>query len=237
MFVIKKKILIITGILMIIVLSLITALSISYGSLKTVPKYAINVVIDAGHGGIDGGASGISKNIYESDINLDIAVKLKKYFETAKMGVIMTRKDKNGLYGSTQAGFKKRDMLKRKEIITASKTDIVISIHLNKYPTNSRKGAQVFFRQDSKQGILAAEKIQKQLNTNINLDRAYSALKGDYYILNCSDIPSVIVECGFISNKEEEQLLIISEYQDKIAYNIFAGIMSYIFETTKIAEV
>ena len=236
MLVIKKKILIITGIFMIIVLSLITALSISYGSVK-VPEYNISVVIDAGHGGIDGGALGISGNVYESDINLEIAFKLQAYFKTAQIGVIMTRSDKNGLYGSTESGFKKRDMLKRKEIIEASGADMVISIHLNKYPTNSRKGAQVFFKQDCEKGITIANCIQKQLNTNINLNRSYSTLKGDYYILNCSNIPSVIVECGFISNAEEEQLLITADYQDKLAYNIFAGAIDYLTGITQTAAI
>lgn len=232
MLVIKKKILIITSIFMIIVLSLITALSISFSSSKTIPRYPVYIVIDAGHGGIDKGAEGFSKKVYESDINLDIALKLQIYLEKAEIGVVMTRKDKNGLYGSKEEGFKKRDMLKRREIILSSDAELVVSIHLNKYPTSSRKGAQVFYKQSSEMGMLAAKKIQQQLNTNINLDRAYPILKGDYYILNCSDIPSVIAECGFVSNPEEEQLLTTSEHQDKIAYNLFAGIMSYLSETS-----
>lgn len=235
MLIIKKKILIITGIFMIIVLSLVTALSISYGSSDTVPKYSFNVVIDAGHGGIDGGATGTQK-ITESDINLEIALMLKHYFLSSEIGVVMTRSDKNGLYGSKEAGFKKRDMLKRKEIINNSEADIVISIHLNKYPTTSRKGAQVFFKQSCETGTVIAQKIQNQLNANINLHRAYPPLKGDYYILNCSDIPSVIVECGFISNPEEERLLITPSYQDKIAYNIFAGVMSYYITSVEMPE-
>ncbi len=235
MLMIKKKILITASIFMIIILSLITALSISAGASRTIPKRALNVVIDAGHGGIDGGALGYSKKAYESDINLYIALKLQKYLITADIGVIMTRSDKNGLYGSKSEGFKKRDMLKRKEIIENSGADLVVSIHLNKYPTLSRKGAQAFFKQSCERGELAAKKIQNQLNKNINLHRAYQALKGDYYILNCSDIPSVIAECGFISNPEEEQLLISDEYQDKLAYNIFSGIMSYFYEMSAIS--
>lgn len=226
MLVIRKKILIIMSIFMIILLSLVTALSISYSSSGS-PKYPLNVVIDAGHGGIDGGAVGYSGKTCESDINLCIALYLENYFKAAEIGVVMTRKDKNGLYGSKEEGFKKRDMLKRKEIIENSGADLVISIHLNKYPTTSRKGAQAFFREDSEYGKLAANKIQEQLNKNINLHRAFEALKGDYYLLNCSGIPSVIVECGFLSNPEEEKLLALGEYQDKLAYNIFAGAISY----------
>lgn len=230
MLVVKKKVLIIASILFIIVLSLLTAFSISYSSSQIVPKKLINVVVDAGHGGIDGGGIGYSKKIYESDINLSIALKLQYYLQTADIGVIMTRTDKNGLYGNTSSGFKKRDMLKRQEIISNSNADFCVSIHLNTYMSTSRKGAQTFFNSKSELGIKAAKKIQNEFNKNINLDREYSALKGDYYILNCSKIPSVIAECGFITNPEEEQLLITAEYQDKIAYNIFSGILSYFYE-------
>jgi N-acetylmuramoyl-L-alanine amidase len=146
----------------------------------------------------------------------------------------MTRRDKNGLYGSKGEGFKKRDMLKRREIILASGADLVISIHLNKFLSTSRKGAQAFFREGSELGKLAAAKIQEQLNKNINLHRSFEALKGDYYLLNCSDIPSVIVECGFLSNPEEEKLLATAEYQDKLAYIIFAGAISYFCSNSKL---
>lgn len=234
MLVIKKKALIIASIFLIILLSCIAALSISYSS-GTIPAYALRVVIDAGHGGIDHGTVGYSKKVYESDINLEIALKLQKYFLASDIGVIMTRTDKNGLYGNMSSGFKKRDMLKRREIINNSNADLVISIHLNKYPLSSRKGAQTFFREDCFLGTMAAKKIQQQFNASINTHRAYSALKGDYYILNCSKIPSVIAECGFLSNPEEEQLLITEEYQDKIAYNIFAGSILYFNEVSKLS--
>lgn len=218
---------------MIILLSLIAAFSISYSSSST-PRYPVSVVIDAGHGGIDGGAVGYSGKTCESDITLSIALCLEKYFQAAEIGVVMTRRDKNGLYGNKGEGFKKRDMFKRKEIILASGADLVISIHLNKFPSTSRKGAQAFFREESELGKLAAFKIQEQLNKNINLHRAYEALRGDYYLLSCSEIPSVIVECGFLSNPEEEMLLTTPEYQDKLAYNIFAGAVSYFCSTSKI---
>lgn len=237
MIVVKKNILILTGIFMVIVLSLVAALSIAESSYNSKPKSLITVVIDAGHGGVDGGALGYTDGVRESDLNLEIALKLKKYFLTSDIGVVMTRSDKNGLYGSATDGFKKRDMLKRKEIITETQPDLVISIHLNKYSTHSRRGAQVFFKNTSEEGILAANRIQTELNRNINTWREYEALKGDYYILNCTDFPSVIVECGFISNPEEAKLLTTAEYQDKLAYNIFAGTVSYFTESTKLAGI
>lgn len=231
MLVVKKKILVLTSIFMIIVISIVTAFTIS-GASKTVPKKEYVVVIDAGHGGIDGGALGYSKKVYEREINLEIAKKLQSYLQAADIGTVMTRTDNNGLYGDKSPGFKKRDMLKRKEIIINSNADLVVSIHLNNYSSLTRKGAQTFFDPSSERGTLAAKKIQEQFNETINLHRAYKALKGDYYILNCSKIPSVIAECGFISNPEEEQLLITPRYQDKIAYAIFSGIMSYLYEVS-----
>lgn len=233
MIVIKKKILVSTGIFMVIVLSLVIALSISLSS-NGAPKYAINVVIDAGHGGVDSGTVGYSGTTKESDLNLEIAIKLGRYLDSSGIGVIYTRTDKGGLYGSEGQGFKRRDMLRRKEIINSSNADLVISVHMNAFPTHSRRGAQCFFNSSSEDGKLASSKIQQQFNTSINTRRAFEALKGDYYILNCSEIPSVIAECGFISNPEEETLLKTSEYQDKIAYSIYAGIIAYFDEITKL---
>ena len=226
MIVIRKKMIIIVSIFMIIVLSLVTALSIS-DSASGVPKPRYTVVVDAGHGGIDAGASGVKLQARESDINLELAKKLKKYLEQSAIGVVMTRDGKGGLYGSDGAGFKMRDMKKRKEIINASEADLVVSIHLNKYPTSSRRGAQVFFDAESEEGRVLADCIQKQFNTGINT-RAFEPLKGEYYILKCSPLTSVIAECGFLSNPEEEALLVTDAYQDKVAYNLFAGIMAYL---------
>ena len=98
MIILRKKLILIISIFLIIILSFVTALSVVSSSGGEIPAYPINVVIDAGHGGIDHGTAGCSKKVYESDINLAIAYKLKSYFERANIGVIMTRKDKNGLY-------------------------------------------------------------------------------------------------------------------------------------------
>ena len=185
------------------------------------------VVIDAGHGYPDGGATGINTGVCESEINLEIAKRLKSYFESSDFRVVMTREGTNALY-SGDANFKKGDMKKRRDVILRAKPDLVVSIHLNKFSASYRKGAQVFFKASDACGKDLADSIQSALNRNLN-ERDFSALAGDYYMLNCSDYPSVIVECGFLSNPQEEQLLLTEEYRDKIAYNVYAGVIGYFY--------
>ena len=103
------------------------------------------VVIDAGHGGIDGGVTGRNSKVAESEINLAIALKLQKLFENAAIKTVLTRKNAGGLYGLATKGYKRRDMQKRAEIIKNSGADLFISIHQNFYSDSSRRGAQVFF--------------------------------------------------------------------------------------------
>ena len=185
------------------------------------------VVIDAGHGGMDAGVYGINTKTKESDINLALAKQLKGYFANAGFKVVMTRKTNAGLYGAPTKGFKMRDMEKRKQIIEESGADMVISIHQNFCPIPSKRGGTVFFDKSSESGTELAQCIQKELN-GLNSDiKANEALAGDYYMLKCTQSPSVIVECGFLSNTEDERLLTSSEHRKEIAYSIFKGAISY----------
>ena len=188
-------------------------------------SYDYTIVIDAGHGGIDGGVAGTLTNVKESELNLAVAYLLKHEIEKHGFRAVMTRTDKNGLYGLKGKGFKRRDMEKRKEIILKSKANMVISIHMNEFPLSSRQGPQVFFDKNSESSRLLAESIQKALNGFTGND--HICLKGDYYILKCTSSPSVIVECGFLSNAEDERNLMKEEYQKKIATKIFEGILLY----------
>lgn len=116
----------------------------------------------------------------------------------------MTRENGEGLYGSTDPGFKKRDLKKREEIINGSLADLCISIHLNVYTSPSRRGAQTFFTKGYKESENLAKIIQSRINGMSMSPRLYNALWGDYYLLNVSKIPTVIVECGFLSNPDDE---------------------------------
>ncbi len=185
------------------------------------------VVIDAGHGGIDAGCQGSFLKLKESDVNLAVAKKLGALFQNAGFKVIFTRTTDEGLYGAVQKGFKERDLNNRVKIINESNCDILISVHMNKYSSPTRRGAQVFYSKSLEDNQILARSIQKNLNAMEEAQRSCDILVGDYFLLNYSKIPSVIVECGFLSNQEEEYLLSTSVYQEEIAYAIFLGAVEY----------
>ncbi len=186
------------------------------------------VVIDAGHGGIDNGVQGVNTGVDESDVNLAIAKLVKGNFVNAGFNCIMTRTTEAGLYGSTEKGFKARDMQRRRQIIKDNNPDLVISIHQNFCPLPSKRGGTVFFDKSSITGTALAQQIQQELNNLPQCVKPNEALHGDYYILKCTQSPSVIVECGFLSNAEEDKLLNTDEYRRAVAYAIFKGAVSYL---------
>lgn len=188
----------------------------------------LTIVIDAGHGGIDGGVVGRTTGIKESDLNLSVARYLQTEFEDAGFLVVQTRPTEAGLYGAATDGYKKRDMRRRAEIIADSAPAAVVSVHQNFFSLSSRRGAQVFFREDSASSHTLACAIQTALNSMPECVRTSEALRGDYYVLNCSDYPSVIVECGFLSNAEDEALLVSAEYQRRLAETICAGTLAFL---------
>ena len=185
------------------------------------------VVIDAGHGGIDAGVLGIKTSVKESEINLSISKYLRGYFVDAGFNVVMTRSTQSGLYGVNSKGFKMRDMKKRKSIIEECNADMVISIHQNFCPIPSRRGGTVFFDKTSDCGKLLAQSIQKSINGMEECVKKNTELAGDYYMLKCTQNPSVIVECGFLSNAEDEHLFISEKYQKAFAYAVFKGAVAY----------
>lgn len=193
------------------------------------PSDRFTVVIDAGHGGIDGGVSGITTGVKESELNLDIARKLKAKFDKSGAKTVMTRKTEAGLYGIYSKGFKRRDMQKRKQITLNAKADVFVSIHLNYYSSPLRRGAQVFYKIDEEKSKSLADIVQAELNGGKEYERDYTALAGDYYVLNEADCAAILCECGFLSNAEDEKLLLTDEYRTEIAEKIFNGIEKYRF--------
>ena len=182
-----------------------------------------HVVVDAGHGGKDRGAS--SKNgTYESDINLAIARFLKAELEVRGMGVTMTRETQDWLASPMARNKKKSDMDKRRQIIERVRPDLVISIHLNIFPSDSTvRGLQTFYDQSGEASRIYAEAIQNEFNNGpMNIKR--TAKTGDYYILDCTAFPSVLVECGFLSNPEDERLLNTAEHQRMLAHVIASAV-------------
>ena len=195
-------------------------------SVPTIATKATNrtIIIDAGHGGGDPGAIGISGSL-EKEINLNISLKLQKLIEQNGGIVLMTRADDNGLGNS-----KREDMKVRKKLREENSGDIFISIHLNSFPQESCQGAQTFYANNDESKNLA-EKIQKNMVKYLDENNTRIAKRlTDVYLLKNVNIPSVIVECGFLSNSREEELLKSEDYQDKIAFSIYAGILEYFGE-------
>ena len=198
------------------------------------PAKSFCIVIDAGHGGIDSGATGIVTGNKESDLNLEISLTLGKKLKDLGINVVYTRKTQDGLYGTTDSGYKRRDMLKRREIALSSDADLLVSIHLNKFTSSYRRGAQVYYQYADEKSYNLANSIQKVLNDYINIpqqNRTFDASQGDFWM--CKIIkPAVIVECGFLSNEKDDLLFDTIEYREQIAYLIFDGIVSYLTQKT-----
>ncbi len=233
MIVIKSRKLIVTSVLLLVALTTILCFgALSKTSSDNASAYKIKVVLDAGHGGVDGGVSGVKTGVKESELNLIITKKLEKRLISAGFNVVLTRSSDAGLYGVATSSLKRKDMQKRREIILNAKPDLVVSIHMNKFSVSTRRGAQVFYKKDDAKSKQLADSLQNCFNTMEQSSRTCTALTGDYYILNCSDYPSVIAECGFLSNPEDEALLINEAYQDDLSYTLFKGIIVYLSQLT-----
>lgn len=194
---------------------------------KQINTINLTVVLDAGHGGEDGGCVGTSTGIKESDLNLIYTQKVGALLTAMGVKVVYTRTTNQALYPITSKDKKLDDMKKREEIVKKANPQAVVSIHMNKFPSKTSSGAQVFYNDKSKNGEVLAKSIKEELVKNIDNARDLH-LAGDYYMVNCASAPSVIVECGFLSNPEEEILLQNEEYQDKLSYTIFLGIVKYL---------
>ena len=185
------------------------------------------IVIDSGHGGIDPGVVGID-GLEEKGINLKIAGYLGGYLEKEGFRVVFTREDDRGLYEEDSPNKKNQDLKNRCALIRETAPVLTISIHQNSYQDQSVCGPQVFYYTDSDAGRSAAKILQEELN---QIEPAYSREeKGNssYYILKNAEVPVVIVECGFLSNAEEAEMLVSNEYQDTLSEAVAEGIKKYI---------
>ena len=185
----------------------------------------LTVAIDAGHGGYDGGAVGRSSGVAEKGLNLDVARRVQALLERHGVKTVMTRTDDYALCDENPPIRKKlQDMQRRAAIITQADADIVLSIHMNEYAGRSQSGPQVFYREGCPAGRLLAGAMQTAMNEDLAPKREREALGGDYYILTLG-VPSVLVECGFLSNKEEEALLLTEAYRERVAEAVVQGVM------------
>lgn len=186
------------------------------------------IVIDAGHGDSDPGKIGVN-GVLEKEINLSLAQKLKPMFENKKIQAVLTRDSDQTLADPKAIRQKIDDMQKRVQLITDSKAVLTISIHQNSYSDASVSGPQVFYYSQSPAGELLAKAVQNSLNTKLNPSSPREIKSNDnYYLLKKTPTPTVIVECGFLSNPKEAKLLSDNDYQNKVARAVFLGVMDYL---------
>ena len=180
------------------------------------------------HGGDDPGKIGINDAL-EKDINLQIALKLQKILEQNNIKVVMTRNTDAGLYSEGATNKKAEDMQKRCKIIEDSNALFTVSIHQNSYTSPEIQGAQVFYYGQSENGKKLAEILQTALIEQVDPDNHRAAKANEsYYLLKKTPTPTVIVECGFLSNPTEAELLLQDDYQDQLVNAIYTGIKTYL---------
>ena len=189
------------------------------------------IILDAGHGGMDGGAVGIN-GVVEKEINLAITLKLKELLLLSGYDVILTRSTDDSIHDpneTTVAGQKRSDMYQRMEIIENHPQALFISIHQNMFSDSSCQGAQIFFSPNHDNSERLAQILQDTFRNNLQLNNARQIKEaGDnLFLLYHAQIPAVLVECGFLSNPEECELLYDEDYQKKIAFIIYLSVLDF----------
>ena len=174
--------------------------------------------------------------VAEAKINLEIALKIQKLLEQSGATVILTRSNEEGIYdidSKTLREKKVSDIRNRVKIGNESSADIFVSIHLNKIPQQKYSGWQTFYQKASVESKTLAQTIQTNLNEAMQKENKRVPMElNNVYIMKHIEIPTTIVECGFLSNPEEEKNLLNSEYQDKLAWGIYSGIIDYFQQKT-----
>ncbi len=208
---------------------------------KYMPVTNKTIILDAGHGGIDPGAMDKDKQVKEKDINLLITLKLKQYLESSGALVFLTREEDVSLYkdepGKTIRQKYNENLKNRKEIIKDTNADIFVSLHMNALQgvkdAAKYHGAQTFYPKDKDQSKEMANYIQKELKRVLDESNNREIKpRDDIYLLKDNEIPSVLIECGFLSNEKEAKLLTKEEYQEKVAWAIYVGIQQYFTSVT-----
>ena len=191
-----------------------------YVSMKETAGETVQYIIDPGHGIPDGGAVA-SDGTTEQELNLAIAQKVEKLLKSKKISVILSRSDENSIYTEGETVHAKKVSDIRNRIALASKYENVplISIHLNTFPDRSVSGTQVFYKDGDDTSRLLAQRLQDAFNQQLQEDNAkvIKPISKNVYLFSHVENPSILIECGFISNDDELKKLKTEEYQNKIA--------------------
>lgn len=197
------------------------------------PASGKTIVLDAGHGVPDEGAES-SNGTTEAETNLKITLKVQNLLEQSGCNVVLTRSDENAIYDLDANTLKQKkisDIRNRVKIGNEASADIFVSIHLNKIPQSQYYGWQCFYKPNDENSTKLAKQIQENLNKSIQKENKRVAMKLDtVYIMKHVEIPISIVECGFLSNPEEEKQLLDDNYQNRLAWGIYNGIQEYFYE-------
>lgn len=190
------------------------------------------IILDAGHGGMDSGCVSVN-GVEEKEINLSILLKLRDMLETAGFDVVVTRDTDKSIHDTSVTGLgnqKKSDMENRLNIINSQENAVFVSIHQNQFTDSKYYGAQMFYSSDSEEGARLASIMQSSFVNFLQPEnkRETKPVGDELYLIHFAKCPSVMVECGFLSNPDEASLLESEEYQSKVAFTIFAGICEYV---------
>jgi len=190
------------------------------------------IIIDPGHGGIDGGAVGVN-DLLEKDINLEISFILRDLFIQAGFEVVMTREEDVSIHDPGVSGVrrqKRSDLHNRLEFTERFTDNIFISIHQNKFGDSSQRGTQVFYGPHHPGSELLAETIQRNVVTMLQPENRRQHKEGGsgLFIIYQARSPAVLVECGFLSNPEDARNLSDPQYQAQLAFAIFGSVMEYL---------
>lgn len=232
----KKRFGIISTILLISLFVFVFQVASSKQTVQTVSLPVSNkvIVLDAGHGKPDEGAQS-SNGTTEAETNLKITLKVQSLLEQSGATVVLTRSDENAIYDLDKTTLKQKkisDIHNRVKIGNESSADIFVSIHLNKISQQQYYGWQCFYKQNDEKSTALAKSLQENLNDSIQKENKRVSMKLDnVYIIKHVEIPISIVECGFLSNPEEETQLLSDDYQNRLAWGIYNGIMDYFYNS------
>lgn len=203
--------------------------SIDSGSSWSLPLSGRIIIVDAGHGGIDGGASS-KEGLLEKEVSLKISLMLRDYLQEAGALVIMSRVDDSDLADDSTKGVRNRkvqDLKRRVQLVNEAGGDLFISLHLNAIPSPRWSGAQTFYNRAIDDNEKIAKFIQEEIKINLENTNREAKPIGSVYLLKHAKIPGALVEVGFLSNPQEADMLDTKAYQQKIAASIYQGIMRY----------
>lgn len=235
----RKEYLLAIGLALAVLLFIILTQGGTVGVTSALPAEEPVIIIDPGHGGIDGGAVGVSGTV-EKRINLEIALKLRDVFVNAGYTVIMTRDTDISIHDSTAdtiREMKVSDLRNRLKLTEMYPDSLLISIHQNTLGDSSVTGAQVFYSPNNPQSEILAQAVQDRFNDGIQLagDRTIKAAGDNLYLFYNAKNTAILAECGFLSNSTEEAMLCGEEHQNDIVYCIYRGTLNYLRQSEETA--